>query len=600
MTNPQNKTHSAGRVSKTCQNCKCEFTIESEDFKFYEKFGVQVPGFCHECRLQRKLTWRNERSLYKRNCGLCGKTVISVFSSDKPFPVYCHDCYRGHSWDPLSYGEEVDFSKHFLDQFFELQQKVPRQYALVFGNINSEYTNGTGYNKNCYLIFVSDHNEDCFYSFNIYYCRNSLDLSTCFNCEYCYELLNCSDCNHCSFSIDCRDSYNLLFSKDCVNCHDLVGCVGLRNKAYAIFNVVYSKEEYEKRISDLDLSSYHSTMAIKSKAQDLFRKYPVKYLHGSNNKDVTGDMVNNSKNTLHAFSAKSLEDSKYIINGNKARESYECYVAVDDSEYCFDSLGCANTQNVKASHLPWDSFDCDYTDACESSNNCFGCVGLLHHEYCILNKRYSKEEYVKLREKIIAGMKEKPYTDKEGRTYNFGEFFPAEFSPHDYNETLANFYYPLSKEEAKKHGYFWKDPEPKDYTITLDSDNLPNNIKNVDDSILKEVIVCEHKGSCITDQCTEAFRITPGELVLYRRLNIPLPRLCHNCRYYERLKLENPKKLWKRQCQCAGSHSENGLYKNTGTHEHKGEKCQTEFETSYAPDRKEIVYCEKCYQKEVY
>ena len=117
---------------KNCQNCKKDFTVESEDFKFFEKMKVPPPGFCHVCRLQRKLTWRNERSLYKRNCGLCNKVVISVFSSDKPFPVYCYSCYRGTGWDPLSCGKEVDFSRPFLDQFFELQQKVPRQYALVF------------------------------------------------------------------------------------------------------------------------------------------------------------------------------------------------------------------------------------------------------------------------------------------------------------------------------------------------------------------------------------------------------------------------------------------------------------------------------------
>ncbi|MES2023631.1 MAG: hypothetical protein V4439_03025 [Patescibacteria group bacterium] len=31
-----------------------------------------------------------------------------------------------------------------------------------------------------------------------------------------------------------------------------------------------------------------------------------------------------------------------------------------------------------------------------------------------------------------------------------------------------------------------------------------------------------------------------------------------------------------------------------------GARCNVEFETSYAPERPEIVYCEKCYQQEVY
>jgi hypothetical protein len=30
------------------------------------------------------------------------------------------------------------------------------------------------------------------------------------------------------------------------------------------------------------------------------------------------------------------------------------------------------------------------------------------------------------------------------------------------------------------------------------------------------------------------------------------------------------------------------------------EGCKNEFETSYAPEGSEIVYCERCYQQEVY
>ena len=40
-------------------------------------------------------------------------------------------------------------------------------------------------------------------------------------------------------------------------------------------------------------------------------------------------------------------------------------------------------------------------------------------------------------------------------------------------------------------------------------------------------------------------------------------------------------------------------YQNTVEHSHHKGKCPNEFETSYAPDRPEIVYCEQCYQAEV-
>ena len=53
---------------KICQNCRGEFTLEPDDFSFYEKIKVPPPTFCFDCRLQRKLAFVNERTLFKRKC----------------------------------------------------------------------------------------------------------------------------------------------------------------------------------------------------------------------------------------------------------------------------------------------------------------------------------------------------------------------------------------------------------------------------------------------------------------------------------------------------------------------------------------------------
>ena len=102
-------------------------------------------------------------------------------------------------------------------------------------------------------------------------------------------------------------------------------------------------------------------------------------------------------------------------------------------------------------------------------------------------------------------------------------------------------------------------------------------IENVNYSIINEIIECKHAGEC-NQQCTIAFKITEDELVFYKKMNIPLPTLCYNCRHYERLKKRNPMKLWDRKCI----------------------KCNKDIKTSYAPERPEIVYCEECYKKEIY
>jgi hypothetical protein len=94
-------------------------------------------------------------------------------------------------------------------------------------------------------------------------------------------------------------------------------------------------------------------------------------------------------------------------------------------------------------------------------------------------------------------------------------------------------------------------------------------------------------------------------------MNLPLPRLCPNCRHYQRIKQRNPLKLWHRKCNCQGEYgvSDSGIknqesgikYKNTAEHIHHKmtEHCPNEFETTYAPERPEIVYCGECYIKEV-
>ena len=83
-------------------------------------------------------------------------------------------------------------------------------------------------------------------------------------------------------------------------------------------------------------------------------------------------------------------------------------------------------------------------------------------------------------------------------------------------------------------------------------------------------------------------------------LHIPIPRLCHNCRHVKRVRNQNSMKLWHRKCQCNVKKSDNGTYQNVVQHFHGDKPCPNEFETSYSPDKSEIVYCDKCYLQEVY
>ena len=67
---------------KNCQNCKKDFTIEAEDFNFYEKMKVPPPTFCPLCRAQRRFVFRNERKLFRIKDAFTGKDIFSTYPKE--------------------------------------------------------------------------------------------------------------------------------------------------------------------------------------------------------------------------------------------------------------------------------------------------------------------------------------------------------------------------------------------------------------------------------------------------------------------------------------------------------------------------------------
>ena len=222
--------------TKTCQNCKNQFTVEPEDFDFYRKIEVPSPTWCPECRLIRRLAWRNERALYRGKCQRCGKATISIFSPDKDLTVYCRGCWWSDEWDGLEYGINFDPQEPFLSQVEGLFHKVPTMalHGLHTTLVNSEYTNMVGYLKNCYFITHSDYDENCAYGSYIHHSKDSVDNLMLDQSELCYETVNCRNCYQTFFSLDCEDCQNVYFSKSCNGCSNCFGCVNLRNKSYHI------------------------------------------------------------------------------------------------------------------------------------------------------------------------------------------------------------------------------------------------------------------------------------------------------------------------------------------------------------------------------
>jgi hypothetical protein len=590
-------------MQKICQNCKKDFEIRKDEVEFCAKMEAPLPKICFDCRLQERMVFRNERTLYKRRVDSVEgpKEIISIFAPDSEQKVYDHKTWWGDSWDATEYSQEIDFKKPFFEQLKSLWRNVPDIALMNINPVNSDYCSITEGNKNCYLVVGGDFNENVMYSSFTFNSKDSVDLHWVSKSDLIYESSDCISCSRLKYSRECESCLDSAFLFNCKNCSNCFGCVNLRNASYCMFNEQLDKETYEQRIKEIDLSSYSKIEEIRKKFDEFIFKYPHKFARLVRSVNSTGDNLEGSKNSFNCFDVfGGAKDSGNIwLAYSQITNLYDCDHCGTISENCYSTSTVYPGNQVMFSRFIFNSHDIYYSYNCHNCSNLFGCVGLRNKSYCIFNKQYSKEEYEGLVLKLKKHMDQMPYVDKVGNLHTYGDFLPIDLSPFGYNETVAQELFRLSKTEAESKGYFWREKISKDYVSDISAKDLPDSLGQTGDDITLKTIECGHGGNCV-HQCTKAYKITESELNFYKKMSVPIPRLCYNCRYCERIAKRNPPKLWSRKCQCAGPTSSNEIYINTRTHEHKDSVCPNEFETTYSPDRQEIIYCEACYQQEVY
>ncbi len=554
-------------MTKTCKRCSESFDITGEDLKFYEKVSpiiagqkylISPPGHCPDCRRQDRLAFRNEKKLYQRKCDLCQKEIISMYSPDKPFSVYCTNCWWGDKWDSCEIGRDFDFNRPFFEQYNELLQKAKVPSLLAMNNENSDYVNLETDDKNCYLNAGGHFNEDSFYNTYCFKGKNDVDNYWILASELCYMCVNCEKCYNSSYLQDCSNVRDSHYCRDCKDCDHCFGSYGLRHKQYHYFNEPLSKDEYAQKVQ-AHLVNFESREAARELAYKHFLKYPHQASRITQCEDCTGDLLLRCKNLKNAFNFEDSQDGKYLQIGVHLTDGMDI-TSFGWGELVYNISSSYKMKNSAFLVLCGEGHSVWYGQHCLNSHDLFGCIGVHHQQYCILNKQYSKEDYEKLVPKIIEHMK------KYGE---WGEYFPLALSTFCYNESVANEYFPLTKEVAGKIGAKWRDDDLINKYQGPEIE-VPSDIKDVSDEITKQILTCA--------TCSKNYRIVSQELDFYRRMALPAPHDCGDCRHKFRLSLKNPQKVWDRNC----------------------DKCHAAIKTSYSPDRPEIVYCEKCYLETVY
>lgn len=490
-----------------------------------------------------------------------------MFNPTSPYIVYCNDCWASDKWDPYAYATDYDPNKKFFNQLQELLLKVPQSATYSTSstgpNINSEYANFAGGNKDGYLIFNSGPgNENCAYARGIIDSRDAYDVYYGHEIENVYETVNVNKSSGVVYGQNASDCIDSRFILNCSNCQNCFGCVNLRHKSYYFFNEPFKREEWQKRVSEI-AGSFSKTEEAKKKFIDLSLTFPRRENNNLKTDNCLGDYIFESKNCLDSFEVSFAENVNHSFSVKRAHDSNDMIGHCRNSELLYNGVGVgAGSSNVICSWRVEASQNVTYSFCTRQSTDCFGCDGIKNGKFVILNKKYTKDEYEKIKSKIIDELKADDV---------YGDFFPPELSFFAYNESISQDNVPLTKAEAIKEGFRWEDNMQKtEDKETIKPEEIPDHIKDVPNSILNEVLACV--------DCRRNYKLIQRELDFYRKMIIPIPRRCWNCRFTDRIVRRGPYKFFERKCA----------------------KCEKGIHTNYSPERSEIVYCEDCFKKEVY
>jgi hypothetical protein len=555
-------------IQAKCTNCDSDFTISDRDQNFYKKvsptfdgktFLIPLPHLCPPCREQQRMVWRNERKLYNRVCDFSKTPIISVHAPDKPYPVYSKEVWWSDRWDACSYEQDFDVNKPFFVQFQTLLNSVPRIALYQKENQNCEYTQNTGWSKNCYMLGGANRNQDCYYGNYVNDCRDCVDNSMIKNCELCYECIECEQCYNCYF---CKRSKNCQESKFLIDCHNVrnsFGCVNLVNKEFCLFNEQLTPEAYAQRIQAYNLGKVDALNKIKVIISEYEQKFPIRHMTESHCENVSGNDIFHSKDSYCCFDVSKLEDCSYCSWVHAAKDCMDIYAWGMPAELCYFCLevGSGAYQNL---------FDvsCDncksmyYSFQCYNCTNCFGCSGLKNKSYCIFNKQYSRLEYEKIVARIITHMQ---------NTGEWGQFFPMYLSGLGYNETIAQEFYPLSQEKVLGREGLWY--EDRTNTNSHVKTQVCNSIQDFTDLRFDTIYNCT--------ECSKGYRLTKQEIQFYQKCFLALPNRCFTCRHQYRTYQRNPHQL--RLTHCS--------------------QCQTELQTALRNTTKRPILCQRCFEGQI-
>ncbi|MEI7424699.1 MAG: hypothetical protein WCK10_01100 [Candidatus Staskawiczbacteria bacterium] len=553
-----------------CNECKQKFKIEKEDITFYKNFKVPPPKECPKCRQIRRFSMlMRVPKFFKRPCNAPGHSegVITIFPPSSPHKVYDNSFWYSDSWDATLYGRDYDFNRKFFEQFKDLFFDVPHlPLERDVTSLNSEYSLGGRHGKNNYYCAGPFHSEDCSFSEEIRFSKFCVDCLDVWHSEFCYNCICSNHCNRCTYVIESEQCINSAFLYDCKNCINCYFSSNLRNKSFVFENKQLTKEEYQAKISSLNFGDRSIFQDTVSRFNGVLKNALHRSVWQTNVVDCVGDRLNNCNNCFLTFDGIGGENLRFVQSFDLVKDAMDASYYSGGAGRIYESIMTSEDSSVCFSLYVRASVDVEYSSECNNCHDCFGCVGLKNKKFHILNKQYSEEDYWQ----IVDEIKSKMLVDGE-----YGELFPLSLGLFPYQTSKGQEIYPIDENEALKRGIPWyQEPEsqiPTEIKIRDPYNEVASDIKDVDESILKDAIRCE-----VT---RHPFKIVAEELKFYKHMNLPIPTKHPWQRIKERIFFKHPFELFPFICPNCG------------------EKYLSIYDEEKQKQYK--IFCEKCYFKEV-
>ena len=532
--------------------------ISDLEREYCSRYDLPLPRLAPSERLRNMLCFRNRSYLYNGQCAVSGKKMLTCFPPKRGYRPCDVDIWHSDRIDNREFGKPYDFTRRFFEQFVELYRTalLPGLTANRATIENCDYADGITYAKNCYLVFASSYSEDCMFCYLVRRCRSVLDCVYCFDSEFCYECTDVRNCVNLKWSSRCNHCSDSCFLFDCSSCTNCFGCTNLSHKQYHYYNQPLSKTEYFSRLQTLDLTRRSVVAEEQNRFTEFSSAAPVKYFRGINIDNCSGDYLYNSKNCEDCYFVSHSEDCAHCLEVDGSKNCIVQALFGFNSELVYNSLVAGeNAYNLRYCIESWSNVrDLEYCIQCmRGVEQCYGCVGLTRASYCVLNRQYTKTEYLDLTRRIREQMRSNG---------EYGCFFPITYSPFYYNESSAQMFYPLEHADAVRRGFSWHE-DPADES--KEAKTPPESLDAREDQFLNTSFACSKTG--------KAFRFVRPELNFYRTQSLPPPDQAPMERMRHRLGFYNLATLGQRDCSC----------------------CGISLQTSYAASTRPVL-CESCYQ----